>query len=255
MTPRATILSLLLAPLALYAFACAMLFFTQRNLLYFPVARHNPGVPVEALAVPGGPVRVSVRTQAGPKAVVYFGGNAEDVSLTVPVLALAFPDHAVHALHYRGYGGSPGSPNERDNVADALALFDRVHAAHPQVTLVGRSLGSGVAVQVAGARPVERLVLVTPYDAMNEVAASHYPFFPVRWLVLDRYESVRIAPNLEVPTTLIAAERDQIIPMASTQRLLAAFRPGVARLVVLPGEDHNSFGDEPAYLAALRGTP
>jgi uncharacterized protein len=254
MTPvTRVVVLLLLAPLALYLFACAMLFATQRNYMYFPVPRMATAVPAIPLQVGDATLVVSTRPVDAPRAVVYFGGNAEDVSSTLPELSLAFPDRALYALHYRGYGGSPDAPNERDNIADALALFDHVRTSHADITVVGRSLGSGVAVQVAGARPVSRLVLVTPYDSMADVAAAHYPMFPVRWLVRDRYESFRVAPRIAAPTTIIAADRDQVIPMASTLRLRDAFRPGVARFVVLRDADHNSFGGSPAYLAALAG--
>jgi pimeloyl-ACP methyl ester carboxylesterase len=245
-------LAILLVPVALYALACLFLFTTQRSHIYFPVPRHETTVPTLALRTEAGDVLVSTRALAGSKAVVYFGGNGEDVSQTVPDLAMAFPDRAIHALHYRGYGGSAGTPGEKEIVADALALFDQVHAQHDDIVVVGRSLGSGVAVQVAGARPATRLVLVTPYDSLAAVAASHYPVFPVRWLMRDQYDSVRIAPNLALPTTIIAAGRDEVIPMANTRRLQAAFRPGVAKFVLMPDEYHN-FAITPAYHAALRG--
>jgi pimeloyl-ACP methyl ester carboxylesterase len=92
---------------------------------------------------------------------------------------------------------------------------------------------------------------VTPYDSLADVGAAHYPMFPVRWLARDRFDSVRVAPALTLPTTIIAAGRDPVVPMANTRRLEAAFRPGVARFVLLPGEDHN-FGLTPEYLAALQ---
>jgi pimeloyl-ACP methyl ester carboxylesterase len=249
-----TILGLMLIPLGLYAFACLMLYATQRNLIFFPVPRTNTTAPTLALKADVGDVLVSTRVVEGRRAVIYFGGNAEDVSQTVPDLAVAFPGRAIYALHYRGYGGSAGSPGEAGIVADALALFDRVHAAHDDIVLVGRSLGSGPAVQVAGARPATGLVLVTPYDSLADVGAAHYPLFPVRWLARDRFDSVGIAPTLTLPTTIIAAGRDPVVPMANTRRLEAAFRPGVARFVLLPREDHN-FGLTSEYLAALQSTP
>ena len=91
---------------------------------------------------------------------------------------------------------------------------------HRRVVVIGRSLGSGVAVQVASARPVARLILVTPYDSLEEIAAMNYPVFPVRWMMLDRFDSGRHAAKVTAPTLLIAAERDEVIPRASTDRLL-----------------------------------
>src|SRR5687768_4325056 len=155
-----------LVPLLLYAFACLMLFATQRNLIYFAVPRTNTTAPTLALKTDAGDVLVSTRAVEGKRAIVYFGGNAEDVSQSVPDLAVAFPDRAIYALHYRGYGGSAGSPAQAGIVADALALHDLVQSDHDDIVLIGRSLGSGVAMQVAGARPATRLVLVTPFDSL-----------------------------------------------------------------------------------------
>src|SRR5260370_41081884 len=102
-------------------------------------------------------VLVSTRPKDGSHALIYFGGNAEDVSLNMPSLSAGFPDSAIYLLHYRGYGGSSGRPSEGALFADALTLFDQVHSKHPDVDVVGRSLGSGIAVYVASLRPVTRL--------------------------------------------------------------------------------------------------
>jgi len=118
---------------------------------------------------------------------------------------------------------------------------------------VGRSLGTGVAVRLAAQRPVARLVLVTPYDSLQDLAAAQFPFFPVRWLLEDKYESGRYAPLVTAPTTIVAAERDEIIPRASTDQLHARFPSGVARFIVLPGTGHNTISNNPLYLEILRG--
>jgi pimeloyl-ACP methyl ester carboxylesterase len=92
-------------------------------------------------------------------------------------------DYAVYLLNYRGFGGSGGSPSEEAIAEDALALFDQVYASHPQIAVVGRSLGSGVAVRLASQRPVQQLILVTPYNSLEEIAEQQYPWLPVKWLL------------------------------------------------------------------------
>jgi hypothetical protein len=134
----------------------------------------------------------------------------------------------------------------------ALALFDKVHAAHPNIVLVGRSLGSGVAVQLASRRPVTRLVLVTPYDSLQELAAGQFPWFPVRWLLQDRFESWQYAPQVAAPTLLIAAEHDEVIPRASTEALYTRFRSGIAAFKVIAGTGHNTISQSPDYLRLLK---
>ena len=252
---RRTVLAFVAFALLVYVGLCAALFFFQRSLIYFPQPR-SPGsnVATIALQADGHEVLVTTRAHAGPDALVYFGGNAEDVSWNLPDLSRAFPEHAIYLMHYRGYGGSGGAPSEAALFADALALFDRVHAQHPNVVAIGRSLGTGVAVHLASVRPVQRLVLVTPYDSLADIAAGRFPMFPVRWMLRDRFESRTYAAKVSAPTLLIGAEHDEVVPLRSAKLLVTRFRPGVARLVVLPGTGHNTVSDHPRYLPLLRGT-
>ncbi len=242
----------LLTAAILYCAVCGVLFFTQRSLIYFPQPRSNQaGATIMTLPTAAGPILVSTRPAAGPDALIYFGGNAEDVSRDIPSLSGAFPNYAIYLLHYPGYGGSSGSPSEKAFFADGLALFDKVHAEHQNVVVVGRSLGTGVAVRVASLRPVARLVLVTPFDSLGDVAAQQYPYLPVRWLLLDKFDSGKYAPQVTAPTRIIAAEMDELVPRASTERLRTRFRNGVASYVVVPGAGHNTISDSPDYLPLL----
>jgi hypothetical protein len=239
-----------------YVGLCLLMFVLQRSLIYFPQPRSpSSGTTLLALSVDGRPVLATVRAHEGPNAMIYFGGNAEDVSGSAAELAAAFPDHAHYLLHYPGFGGAPGKPSEAALVADALALFDRVAAQHSRVVVIGRSLGSGVAVQVASARRVARLVLVTPYDSLEDIAARQFPWLPVRWILLDKFDSGQHAARVTAPTLLIAAENDEVIPRASTDRLLARFGSGVARLGVVAGADHNFSHTDPEYQRLLRAAP
>jgi pimeloyl-ACP methyl ester carboxylesterase len=249
-----TLSVILVLGIGVYGAACLALFLMQRSFLYFPPRVAAFQAPqVSTLTVPGAVLKVSERPHAGKRAVIYLGGNGEDVSASLPLLDAAFPDHALYLLHYRGYSGSSGKPSEKALVADSLLLFDRVLATHPEVVLVGRSLGTGVAVQVASRRPVRRLVLVTPYDSIAELAARQFPYFPVRWLLQDTYDSGKYAPGVKAPTLLIAAEHDEIIPARSTEQLLSRFAPGVASMKVVAGAGHNSISDSPAYIPFLQG--
>lgn len=221
-----------------YLGLCVLLFVMQRSMLYFPQPR-DPAVPLLQLNADGTRLNVSILDRPGADAVIYFGGNAEDVSAAIGELAAAFPAHAVYALHYRGYGGSEGSPGEDALHADAAALWTHVAGRHARIAVVGRSLGSGIAVRLAAHHAATQLVLVTPYDSMVAVARAHYGWLPVGWLLRDRYESVRHAPAVRAPTLLMVAARDEVIPRESSERLFAAFAPGVARMEVVAGADHN----------------
>lgn len=235
----------------LYVGVCALVFFSQRSLIYFPQPRSNHDATVIALPSDAGPVLVSIRAATGPEAVIYFGGNAEDVSLNLPLFAQTFPDDAIYLLHYPGYGGSAGHPSEKSIMIAAFTLFDAVHARHQNVIVIGRSLGTGVAVHLASERPVARLVLVTPFDSLVDVAAAHYPFFPCRWLLLDRYDSWKYAPHVTAPTKIIVASEDEVVPRTSTERLRARFKEGLVSYVVVHGAGHNTISENPNYLQLL----
>ena len=236
-----------------YAGLCAAMYFFQRALLYYPQPRAvTASESTMKLPVDGAEVIVTVLPRDGPKAIVYFGGNGEDVSQNLESYSKAFPEHALYLMHYRGYGGSTGQPTEKDNVADAIALMQKVRAVHPEVAIFGRSLGSGVAVQVASRMEASRLVLITPYDSIVEIGAQMYPFMPVRWLMLDTYESGKFAPGVKIPTTIIEAEHDEEIPHASTAMLLSRFASGVATMTLIEGVGHNDLGKNKKYRETLQ---
>ncbi|MBB5316793.1 alpha/beta hydrolase [Tunturibacter empetritectus] len=196
-------------------------------------------------------VQVSTHPHAGSAALIYFGGNAEDVSLDITDIIDAFPGRAIYALHYPGYGGSSGSPSQQAVFADSLALFDRVHAEHPNIVVIGRSLGSGVAVWIASQRPLARFILVTPFDSLGDAAEEQYPFVPVRWLLRDKFESWRYAPQVTASTRIIVAEDDEVIPRSSSERLRTRFREGIVSYVVVPKVGHNTVQNNPGYWVLL----
>jgi hypothetical protein len=203
-----------------------------------------------------------------PGAVVYFGGNAERIEDRRTDFARWFPNSSTYLVPYRGYGASEGTPTEADILEDALAVFDQVQARQPQarIVVIGRSLGSAVASYVASKRPVAKLVLVTPFDTMVNVAQSHYPWLPVRWLLQDKFDQAAYLARYDGPVLVVRAGRDQVVPPARTDQLLAAL-PRRPQVLALPDADHDSvtagrvYGEalsafvEPPTGAAPRGAP
>ena len=246
-------LNLILITVAVaYAGFCVVLYVMQRSFQYFPTPRRLGPTQMAATFQSGDTqLQLTVRPHAGPGALLYFGGNGEDVSSSVAPPMAAFPEREIVMLHYRGYGGSAGRPTESDIAADAAGLFDKVHAQHPDVIVMGRSLGSGVAARLASTRPVSRLVLVTPYDSLLGIAERQFPFFPVKYLLIDKYESWRYVPRINVPVLILAAERDEVIPTASTETLRSRFPAGQVTWVMVPGASHNTIGDHALYVRSL----
>lgn len=235
-----------------YGVLCAWVFFTQRGQIYFPTPV-SAAPAAEALWVEsqGERIKVWAVSRPGGRALLYFGGNAEDVAGNVELFAEAFPERSLFFVNYRSYGGSSGQPSESGLVADAFAVFDHVNARHADVAVMGRSLGSGVAVQLAAVRPVERLVLVTAFDSLVNVAGEYFRWLPVGLLMRDRYESTRRAAEVSAPVLVVIAGADEIIPRERSEALAAAFAPGQAQVVVVPGVGHNTLDLSPLYLDSV----
>ena len=246
------IVSFLVTAVIVYLGLCALLFLAQRAYIYFPPpASDRPGAEVLWVESDGERLKTWVVPRPGTRALIYFGGNAEDVAGNIEPFAAAFPARSLYLVNYRGYGGSSGRPSETGLEADALTVFDEVYRHHPDVAVMGRSLGSGVAVYLASLRPVERLVLVTAYDSLVNVARAHYRFLPVGLLLRDRYDAASRASAVAAPVLVVVAEEDEIIPRARSEALAAAFRPAQARTAVIRYMTHNSLDLAPEYLATV----
>lgn len=247
---RVMVILALLAVL-LYGAFCVALYLGQRQLVYHPeTTRQVRQRPDFELARGGITLRGWVMNPGQQRALLYFGGNAERIEDARIELAQWFPDRTIYLLPYRGYGASDGVPTESALVADAIALFDQVAPHHASVAVIGRSLGSGVAVQLTAQRPVERLVLVTPFDSLVRVAASYYPWVPVDGLMRERFESWRHAAAIHVPVLLIRAGEDEIIPAERTAALAAAF-PQAPTQQVVADAGHNTIQDYSEYRVSL----
>jgi pimeloyl-ACP methyl ester carboxylesterase len=155
-------------------------------------------------------------------------------------------------LPYRGFGGNPGTPSQSDLFDDALRLEQFVKAKHVRVDVLGRSLGTGVSVYVASKRRIDKLVLVTPYDSIANVAADKYPIFPVRWLLKDKYESVNYAPDVNAKIKIIVAGSDAVIPPKHALQLAQKFTQKPMLETILH-EGHNSISSSSQYENAVCG--
>lgn len=190
---------------------------------------------------------------AGSPLLLYFGGNAEAVAWNLKRVAQQAPGAGWLLVDYRGYGASDGTPSEEALSDDAIEWFDyaKQKLDAQSIVVFGRSLGSGVAVQLAAARPVQAVILATPFDSLTNVARHHYPYLPVSWILKHPFDSSSRAPSIAAPLLCLVAERDEVIPMAHSRRLFDAWQ-GPKRWVELRGAGHNGTDDVPAFWQAIR---
>lgn len=216
---------------------------------------HHPDQTTFELRTGSQVLRGWVTNPAADRALVYFGGNSEDTSGWRHLLTGKLPGRATYLVAYRGYGASTGVPSEPDLVADGRALVAHVLQEHTHVSVLGRSLGSGVAVQVASApdlaNEIEGLVLVTPFDSLGRVVRSMARGLPVDWLFSDRFRSDRHIEGVHAPVLVLRAGRDTVVRPDSTDRLVRRLAPS-ARVIDFPLADHRTISVEHGYWRALQ---
>lgn len=242
---------LLLFSATAYVAICAYMYLQQRSLQYFPSrAGLSPGdaglegVAAETLATPDGEKIVAWYAPAGPArpTILFFHGNGGEVSGRAERLAY-YQSQGYGALlvSYRGYGGSSGQISEQGFITDALTAYDWLLARGipaENIGLVGESLGTGVAVQLAAQRKVAALALEAPYTSAADVAAEIYWWLPVNLLMKDTFHSRDFIGKVQVPLLIQHGDADGIIPVTHGKRLFGmASEP--KQLVIIPGAGHD----------------
>jgi pimeloyl-ACP methyl ester carboxylesterase len=241
----------------------AWAWFTQESMLFFPQpvasTAHLPARAslLEVVAADGTHLRGwIVKGVAAPApAVIYFGGNAEEVSWTIS--DTRWPrEWTIVGINYRGYGASEGKPGEPALTADALAIYDAVTKRDDvdprRIVVFGRSLGTAIATHLAAERPVAGAILVSPYDSMTAIGKLHYPWLPVSLLLRHRFDAVPDAKRDTMPMLAIVGGSDSIIPANRSRALFDAWA-GPKTWHVVPDADHNDLGRDDAFWQVVAG--
>lgn len=258
-------LKIALSAAFIYAAVMAAVWLAQDRLIFYP----QPPLG-RASAPPGWRLEdVSFKTRDGtllagvfvlppatrPPAVIYFGGNAEEVTAYASEAEHTYGARAVLLVNYRGYGASAGDPSEKRIVADGIELLDWLRARPDvdgdRIAIHGRSLGTGVAVQVAAARTPRCMVLTSPFGSARDVAKEMYPWLPVAMLLRHPFDSLELAPRLAVPVLILVGSADTLIAPHHSQALARAWG-SPAQTVTLEGFGHNDLQLNPRYAESIR---
>lgn len=226
----------------------AYLYVVQEKFMYFPVAEyHTDQIQFELFASDKEQLKIWSINPGMDKAVIYFGGNAENVVYNADDLSRTLPDHSIYLVNYRGYGGSTGSPSEAGFFTDALNIYDTLQQRHESISVIGRSLGSGIALYLSSKRPVKKLVLATPYDSALSLASEMYPVYPVKLLLRDKYENVKYAAKTKASTLILIAKNDKVISYQHSARLADAFLSEQVDVVIVHKSGHNDISARARY--------
>ena len=231
-----------------YILIVALVYFRQRSLLFYPVPVRN-GITEETITFKNRDLSLHgwILNQGQAKAMIYFGGNAEDITGNIDLFKDLFKNYTVYLVNYRGYGDNQGKPTEQGLFSDAIAIYDQIHELHPSISLMGRSLGSGVAVYLASKRDIEQLFLLTPYDSVAKLAQTHYPFLPAQYLAKDRFDSITYAKNISAATLIVTAEFDQVVPVKHAEKLRDQLTQARVSYHLIAGAEHNNLTSFPRY--------
>ena len=217
--------------LFLYAGMAAVLYASQRSLMYFPETVHTtpseaslPEAQEIALTASDGIHSTAwhVAPANGKPVILYFHGNGGALRYRVDRFKKLIGDGiGLVGLEYRGYGGNSGSPSEAGLIADSEAAYEFAAARYSAQQIVpwGESLGTGVAVALASERPVGRVILEAPFTSAADVAALRYWYMPVRLLMKDQFHSDRRIAKVTAPVLILHGLRDQVVPYAMGERL------------------------------------
>ena len=248
-----TLKNLLLIGAAIYVALVAVMYLAQRSLMYFPETQHTApaqaGLPkAEEVTLDTADGERVIAWHIAPRGdrpvILYFHGNGGALCYRADrYRALTQDGTGLVALSYRGYGGSTGRPSEAGLIEDARAAYAFAAERYPADRLVlwGESLGTGVAVALAAEKKVARLVLESPYLSAVAIAASAYPFVPVRFLMKDQFRSDLRIRNVTAPVLIVHGDRDSVVPIESGEQLYAMIT-GPKRFLRVAGAGHEDLG-------------
>lgn len=245
------LLIILVVALSLYLSYGLYLYLKQRDLLYHPMEQtKHDGLDEESFEIQGCSIKVSILNKANKKAIIYFGGNKENVDKNANIFSEIFTDYSVYMIKYRGYAGSTCDPSEKAIYFDAAHIYEEIKEDHEEILIIGRSLGSGVATFIAAQKKIDKLILVTPFDSIQSVVQSKFPLYPTGWILKERYDSLSRAKEITAPTLIIAAQNDEMISVLQTERLHNAFlkKP---KFVMIKEVDHSNIVTSSRYYDAL----
>lgn len=244
-----TLLKWLIAAATAFGGFVALMYLTQRALMYHPEALRTPpamaGLPdVQEIVLDTADGEKVIVWYAPPQRdrplVLYFHGNAGSLrNRSDRFRALTSDGYGLVALSYRGYGGSTGRPSEAGMITDAQAAYAFVtaHVSPERIVVFGESIGTGVAVALAATQRIGLLILEAPFTSTADVAARIYWYLPVRFLMKDQFHSDERIGKVTAPLLVVHGERDQVVPIALGERLFALAKEP-KRFVRFPAGHH-----------------
>jgi fermentation-respiration switch protein FrsA (DUF1100 family) len=233
-----SLLHLLLVVFITWCGIAGYLYFSQSRLLYYP---ELPSRALEASPADIGLAYETILLTAGdgtrlhgwfvpasaPRGTLLFShGNAGNIAHRLDSIR-QFHSLGLNVLiyDYRGFGESEGKPTEAGTYLDVTAAWDYLLEerliAPQQIIIFGRSLGAAIAAELASQHPSAGVILESAFTSVPDMAASLYPWLPVRLLSRYRYNNLEKVARITSPLLLVHSRGDEIVPYAHGERLFA----------------------------------
>lgn len=191
-----------------------------------------------------------------PKGVIlYFHGNAGDLSRWGTVAEnFVTLNYDVFIIDYRTYGKSKGPINEAAFYHDAQYCYNylKKHYLESEITIYGRSLGTGLATYLASQNKPKQIILETPYYSLTDVAKNRFPIFPVQKLMHYTFPSFQFIQNVRCPVLILHGTDDDVVPIQSAQKLYVLASKPNATFITIKGGNHNNLIEYDAYHNAIK---
>jgi alpha-beta hydrolase superfamily lysophospholipase len=185
--------------------------------------------------------------------VLYFHGNKDNINHYVKfVPAFTKHDYEVWMMDYPGYGKSTGVPSEQRFYSDALLLYKMAFKkfASDSIIFYGKSLGTGVATELASHAGGKCLILETPYYNLPSLASAHVPFYPAGSMVQYKFPLNEFLPFVQIPVTIFHGTDDGVIPYTHAEQLKYLLK-GKDEFITIENGSHNDLSEFPAYQRKL----
>ena len=181
------------------------------------------------------------------KLVIYFHGNAGNLYSRIPsLLQIRAAGLNVIGVGYRGYGKSEGRPSEQGLYLDGETLFEYAKSqlgfSEKNIFILGRSIGTTVAIEVAQRKDIAGLILVTPLTSAKEIAKQS-SLAPVAFLAGNALNNLGKLENLQSPLLVVHGTEDGITPYSMGIQIYETALVE-KQLVTIEGAGHNNLQDQ-----------
>ena len=234
------------------------LYYLQDYILFHPVPLHRGyrydfATPHKEVNIPYSENSTINIIQFVPDSIVrgvvlYFHGNKKNISW-YSRFSPYFTRHGyeIWMIDYPGFGKSTGTFSEQQLYDWALTLYKlaRARFTPDSIVIYGKSMGTGIAAQLASIRDCRHLILETPYYSLPSIIDNYLPVYPVNTLIHYKLPTWQYLQDVTAPVTIFHGTSDWIISYRNAKRLVPFLKPDDQFITIEEGSHNDLYTFEP----------